>query len=171
MAIVKCSECGNDVSTKADKCVHCGAPVQAIEETVAAPEKKEEKGVGFNPLRLIFIMFIALAAYAFFTSGGNDSKPKSATVAHPKRAVVFNSEWDGSVRQVKRYLLNQLKDPDSFEAIDWSPVKQIDRPDAKFMVRCQYRAKNSYGGYVVSNQLFYLDGKGNVVRSVDWKQP
>jgi uncharacterized membrane protein YvbJ len=29
MAIIKCSECGNQVSSKATACPHCGAPVAA----------------------------------------------------------------------------------------------------------------------------------------------
>ncbi|MEN6475661.1 MAG: zinc-ribbon domain-containing protein [Syntrophaceae bacterium] len=28
MALKKCKECGNEVSTKADKCPHCGAKVK-----------------------------------------------------------------------------------------------------------------------------------------------
>ena len=28
MALVKCKECGKEISTKADKCPHCGAPIK-----------------------------------------------------------------------------------------------------------------------------------------------
>ena len=30
MAVIQCQECGNDVSTKAQKCPHCGAPFAAF---------------------------------------------------------------------------------------------------------------------------------------------
>lgn len=40
MALIKCTECGNMVSDKADKCPHCGCPVSIILcESEKAPEK------------------------------------------------------------------------------------------------------------------------------------
>ena len=53
-----------------------------------------------------------------------------------------------------------VRDPDSYESIEWSEVK---RKDDGFYVRHKYRAKNGFGGYVVTNQLFHLDFSGNVV--------
>ena len=35
MALKKCKECGNQVSTKADKCLICGAPVKRGTSTLA----------------------------------------------------------------------------------------------------------------------------------------
>ena len=74
---------------------------------------------------------------------------------------VKNSAWDGSVKQVKEYLKSYyLRDPDSYESIEWSEVK---RKEDGYYVRHKYRAKNGFGGYVVANQLFHLDFSGNVV--------
>lgn len=78
---------------------------------------------------------------------------------------VYNSGWDGSVRQVKQWLKDNLKDPASFEAIEWSSVQKT--PDGDYLVRCKYRAKNSFGGFEISNQIFYMDSEGNVLRCVD----
>ena len=40
MALIKCTECGNMVSDKADRCPHCGCPISIIlGETEKAPEK------------------------------------------------------------------------------------------------------------------------------------
>ncbi len=36
------------------------------------------------------------------------------------------------------------------------------------MVRVKYRSKNSFGGYVVANQVFYLDSRGNVTNYIDY---
>ena len=102
------------------------------------------------PLWLIVIVFGALIIV--FSLPDDNSKPY--------KPVVRSSSYDGSVRQVKAYLKRNLKDPDSFEAIEWSPLKK--QSNGGYMVRCKYRAKNSYGGYVVENQVFYLDSKGNV---------
>lgn len=81
------------------------------------------------------------------------------------RVDVKNSEWDGSVKQVKDFLKNgYLRDPDSYESIEWSEVKE---KDDGYYVRHKYRGKNGFGGYVVANQLFHLDFSGNVVEVKD----
>ena len=46
------------------------------------------------------------------------------------------------------------------EAIEWSKV--ISRPEGGFMVRVKYRAKNSFGGFVIEEKIFTLDAEGNV---------
>lgn len=84
-----------------------------------------------------------------------------STGGYDTHVEVKNSAWDGSVKQVKEYLkYNYLRDPDSYESIEWSEVK---RKDDGYYVRHKYRAKNGFGGYVVANQLFHLDFSGNVV--------
>ena len=73
---------------------------------------------------------------------------------------VKNNKWNGGVKQVENYLERTLRDPDSYESIEWSEVKE--KSDG-YYVRHKYRAKNGFGGYVVTNQLFHLDFNGNVV--------
>lgn len=73
---------------------------------------------------------------------------------------VKNNKWNGGVKQVEDYLESTLRDPDSYESIEWSEVKT--KSDG-YYVRHKYRAKNGFGGYVVANQLFHLDFNGNVV--------
>lgn len=74
---------------------------------------------------------------------------------------VKNNKWNGGVKQVEDYLKHSyLRDPDSYESIEWSEVKE--KSDG-YYVRHKYRAKNGFGGMVVANQLFHLDFSGNVV--------
>jgi hypothetical protein len=69
----------------------------------------------------------------------------------------INSAWDGSVKEVKDYLNVVLKDPGSVEYSEWSNVVQGDYKGQKcWQAKCTYRAKNSFGGYVLSNQVFYI---------------
>lgn len=72
---------------------------------------------------------------------------------------VKNSSLDGSVSQVVKYLKNNLKDPDSYESIEWGNVTETDNG---YIVRHKYRAKNSFGGYVIENQIFQIDWQGNI---------
>ncbi len=82
---------------------------------------------------------------------------KKSKVKMPK---VENSPWNGSVRQVERYVKNHLKDPKSYESIEWSPVVQ---EGSQYRVRHRFRAKNSFGGYTVEDWEFCLDLNGNVI--------
>lgn len=79
-------------------------------------------------------------------------------------AKVENNSWDGSVRQVEKYLKNALKDPKSYESIEWSEVQ---KDGSNYKVRHKYRAKNSFGGYVISNQIFILNRQGEVINVID----
>jgi len=97
-------------------------------------------------------------------STDNDTQ-EVVTDSIAKNSVVRNSEWDGSVRQVERYLKNNLKDPDSYESIEWSPVTEAGEGH---IVRVKYRAKNSFGGYVVENKVFLLDSKSKVLSNSDY---
>lgn len=74
-----------------------------------------------------------------------------------------NSAWDGSVFEVERFLQRSLKDPKSFEAIDWyKPVAHLLEGKYAWAVRVRYRAKNSFGAYVIEDQIFYIQ-HGQVV--------
>lgn len=54
MALVKCKECGNDVSDQAPTCPKCGAPVPPT----ASAAKRIAKGVGLGCGGLIGILFL-----------------------------------------------------------------------------------------------------------------
>jgi hypothetical protein len=107
--------------------------------------------------KLTSIGFLILTAISCSSSDGKRDE------------VVFNGPFDGSVAQVEDYLKENLKDPDSYEGIDWSKVVKEDGNDYSFMVRHKYRAKNGFGGYVVENKVFYLSATGRVVKVVDFE--
>ena len=68
-------------------------------------------------------MLVILVMSILVSLTSQDRKPGSGSnTAQTPTAVVSNSGWDGSVHQVERYLKQNLKDPSSFEAIEWSPV-------------------------------------------------
>jgi hypothetical protein len=46
------------------------------------------------------------------------------------------------------------------KGMEWSPVTKT--ADGGYIVRHKYRAKNSFGGYVIEEKIFTLDSKGNV---------
>jgi hypothetical protein len=133
-----------------------------------ALSKEERKKVKFKDLpgsikaSMFAILGVVLLVIVIVASPGG-----SSSVAG--KPVVENSALDGSVRQVKEYLKANLKDWDSYQGVDWSPVKMIDSTQKMYWVRHKYRAKNSFGGYVLENQLFTLDSTGQVIEVVPYE--
>ena len=80
-----------------------------------------------------------------------------------KKVKVENSPWDGSVYQAKKYIKSSLKDPSSYESIEWSPVQKT---TDGYMVRHKFRAKNSFGGYVIEEYVITLNERGEVIEAV-----
>jgi len=165
MALITCPECRKKISETAEKCPHCGYQLTA--EKVEEIKKNQQKianstGIGCAVLVALFLV-CAIVSSNSSDKAGNYQSSKSSSYE-----VVKNSEWDGSVRQVESWLKANLKDPKSLEFIEWSPVTK--KADGGYFVRVKYRAKNSFGGYVVENKLFFLDSAGNIVRSTDFQQ-
>lgn len=97
----------------------------------------------------------------FYTDKLNQQRLKKEKEkrAYNKRIALFgepptNSGWDGSVSCVKRYLKTIAKDPDSLEFEKWGKVMHND--DDGWLVWCQYRAKNSFGGYARNANWFVV---------------
>lgn len=115
-------------------------------------------------LRNHLTSLLVLGLFLFLAAGSTESDGGETSSSAP-REVVENSAWDGSVRQVERYLKDEvLKDPDSYQSIEWSQVQKTET--GGYMVRHKFRAQNSFGGYVVSTYGFILDSQGNVVSAI-----
>jgi hypothetical protein len=65
------------------------------------------------------------------------------------------SGWDGSHTSVVRWIKNNLKDPDSYQHKETriTPVMK----DGKHVLVMEYRAKNSFGGYVINSVMATVD--------------
>jgi hypothetical protein len=59
MALVKCEECGHDVSTQAETCPHCGAP-QGNQAAKPAEPKKRSRGMLYLILLTVAVFFIMI---------------------------------------------------------------------------------------------------------------
>ena len=119
--------------------------------------KNQWKGVGI----LAIIIFLLVYSNTQSTIKENRENRYKSVSTSKLSEIVMNSPWDSSVSQVEDYLKGNLKDPDSYQAIEWSSVNKKD--NGNFIVRHKYRAKNSFGGMVISNAIFTLDSRGNVI--------
>ena len=144
--LIPCKTCGQLMARRAKACPHCG----------------QIRTTAFT--KIIAGLFGVLVLVLIFVSITLPDRPQTPAVASrpmPPHEIVYNSPLDGSVRQVEDYLRKNLTDPDSLKVDEWSPV--VKEGNGVFMVRCRYRAKNSFGGYVLTNTLFALSPSGVVV--------
>ncbi|QEY15490.1 zinc ribbon domain-containing protein [Cellvibrio sp. KY-GH-1] len=134
MALVKCKECGTQISSSAKSCPHCGKELL----------RNKEFGCGSMIVLIIFISII----YSQCTEKPKaPDKPKTPEELRRETVEKAFSPWDGSHRQLEAYVKKNLKDPDSYEHIE---TRYSDKGDT-VTISMKYRAKNSFGGYAVEN--------------------
>lgn len=163
MALITCPECKKKISESVSNCPHCG--YQLTQEKIAEIKQAEQliqKGCSIGCVSIIAIFFIFYFISSFSSSKSSRTYPDSRS----SQEIVMNSPWDASVSQVKSWLKTNLKDPGSLEFIEWSKVSKTN--DGGFTVRVKYRAKNSFGGYVVENKVFFLNSSGTVTNCINY---
>jgi len=77
MALIECTECGSEVSSKAEQCLKCGAPISPPK-----PPKKEKKKTGCAAWIGLFLV-IGLVVGALEDDGSSSS---ASTPAKPAKA-------------------------------------------------------------------------------------
>ena len=77
------------------------------------------------------------------------------------------SSWDGSHRATENYVVQNLRDPDSYQHIKTS-ITPVDK-EGNHMLIMQYRAKNGFGGYATGSVMVVVkneDCSGKLVGSL-----
>lgn len=99
MAIVKCPECGKDVSDSAVSCPNCGKPLQATQKlsdpTPAPAPQKKKKGIFKKIIIGIVVIFVGLFVLGMLV--GDDKKTSSSVASQasaPKEDVFVVSVED-----------------------------------------------------------------------------
>ena len=90
MTLIKCEECGKEISDKAATCPHCGAPTVKSEEK----SKRNEGVIIFAAVILISGSLIALASYEPFCSSEASFGAKAYT-DELGRGMYFRNKYLG----------------------------------------------------------------------------
>lgn len=149
MSLIKCHECGNEVSTEAKTCPKCGAKV------------KSQRSIG-KMLALVFFGLIFLSVIMESTKTPEQIAAEQKAAAeppHPKYDCQY--AWEGLYKA-------SLNDPSSLE---W------DRGNASLgvygkkkipVVAVPYRAKNAFGALILKTAICEIDTKTKkVVRVIE----
>jgi len=167
MTIYKCHQCDNRLlNKKVKKCPKCGSRIKITTASTQSSSPVDSVPPWLGVTVVVAAIVGAVVLLYTWEGGPSNSTSRRTSNAPTSRAVVKNSGWDGSVSQVKSWLTSNLKDPGSLEFIEWSSVQKTN--DGGFMVRVKYRAKNSFGGYVVENKIFYLNATGSVTNTIGY---
>ena len=159
--VFPCPDCGRDVSKKAQFCPHCGCPIKK------AKEKTNIGCGGYLALGFLVLLLVGLLEDNDAGSGATAAKeppvPKTAEQIRKDRVGQAFSAWDGSHRTLERWIIKQLRDPDSYEHIE---TRFGDKGD-HILVVTQYRARNGFGGYTVGSVTAKARIDGTLLEIVD----
>jgi len=153
MALKKCRECGNDVSSTAKACLICG---------IKSPVQKQ---IGCIPSLIV----IALVFWVISNIGsGPKPNPVSAPISTPKTAADVRkeritagfSQWDGSHIALEKIIKQSMHNPDSYKHVKTTYKEEKDG----LLVATQYRGTNAFGGVVTSQMVAKTDLDGNVIK-------
>lgn len=113
MALIKCPECGKEVSENAESCPSCGNPMPKSNGGAQRPKKK--KNVGCFGTIIIFLIFISVAV----ALGGKSKEPQSTKKAQGTETNISETEekkedleilsYENLDEGVLRYVTGQVK--------------------------------------------------------------
>lgn len=150
MALIKCGECGNDVSTEAKTCPKCGAKVK-----YKKPTSRTAKVLG-GLLAISVIGGMIASQDAADTRKAVDAASQAAMTPEQKaQKDAAKAKRSAQIQQAAAGALTLkrgMKDPAAFE------LTSLDlKPDGTACY--EYRAKNSYGAILPSSAVATPKGK------------
>lgn len=157
MALIKCSECGNEISDKAAACPKCGAPAPgapakapAPAPAPAAPVKKPPTQYGCGSL--ILLLLIGGAVFSSFLDRRAPTASQSAVNAPPSPEQQLREAARAALALAERAVRAGLKDPESAKFGKLIAVKT----EAGGVLVCgDVNARNSFGAYGGSKKFMW----------------
>ena len=139
MALIHCKSCGNMVSPQAAACPKCGAPVPKPTSLVKLA------GMAL----IVAIIFPVFYSCGTLMDRATDAPPP-APPQNPEQIAAKKAKEKTfqTVVAALKHIKRSAKDP---ESIRWSTI--VANTDAS-LICIEYRAKNSFGGYVVETIVF-----------------
>ena len=120
----------------------------------------------------VFGGFIVVSIIVSMIQNCNNPKPNTSDVSKSQIENEYNSKREDSLYKAYktsyRFLKNNLKDSDSFDEIEhkrYFIVKKKKKEKAHIQIYIKYRAKNSFGGYVVEEKYFNFDKNLNIIEA------
>lgn len=143
MAITTCKECGGQVSDKAEKCPHCGAPIK---------KPLMHRKVGCFSVLIVCVLFLAIMSVAEdYTKRRNAEidREKFAQLTDEQKLKQLNDKadrerLDGAPYACSEFMKKQAHDPSSAEFPQLGRSWKELRKDGTVRVQVEMRARNGF---------------------------
>jgi len=158
MALIKCKECGNDISTQAKTCPKCGAP---------RPKRSISLRrilIGTFLLGLTLIVIGNISSHNEVQSTAMTPAQRAAQQAEQKKHTAYEKFRDESVRRgaiMMAALKKTARNPGSFKLAE---ARAIEGSGA---ICFTYRAQNGFGGMNIGYAVLSADGKTIKIQEQD----
>lgn len=150
MALVKCRECSNTVSTEAKTCPKCG---------IKNPAKKE---LSWPAAFIIFAVGIIILSSLFGEDTTQPETPKTPEQIRKEQIQKGFSAWDGTHIELEKIIKKSMNDRASYEHVKTVYYDMDDH----LIVKTQFRGKNIFGGMVINEVTAKADLNGNVLEII-----
>lgn len=165
MSLIKCHECGKEISDEAKTCPHCGV------------KPKTGMGAGKAVLLTFFILIVISMVMGKISSENaatqEDTRRASLTPAQraAEDAAKAKSKRIGEARYICQLTLEKsLNDPDSAKLESSYKWYAEERKDGTILVQPTGRAKNAFGAYINGTWNCLTKRDGENVRFLSLKQ-
>lgn len=104
MALIKCSECGADVSEKASMCPKCGCPLDITKQIISDTKKKKKKKKIIVIVAIILAIMIVILILTGYFLGKHNNTPDNIAIRLIEQdfgkdirieSIYYNSELNG----------------------------------------------------------------------------
>lgn len=126
MALIKCSECGSDVSEKASACPKCGCPIDAIKEIIVNQKKKKTKNIIKGVATFAVLALIIIAIVMFINRPNTDG-------------YYQDTKWGMSIKQVKKELGHGAKIIEDKESVINTIEDYEGKTGIDAMISCDFK--------------------------------
>ncbi len=82
---------------------------------------------------------------------------------------IYPNAENSKIYQVINWLKDKLINWESYEALEWSDVVQVNMPPYKYVVYHKFNHKNEKGFIDRCSVTFYLDHGGKVISFHEWR--
>ena len=104
MAMIKCPECGQEISDKAKKCIHCGCPVKG---------KSNRIGKIIIPIIVVIVILVGVAIALLFSKTNSDKTEETKEMVTETETQITFEDYELAAINMINKLKDLLRNPDS----------------------------------------------------------
>jgi cell division protein FtsB len=137
-----------------------------LDKNLESASPKKDK-----PLISWAFIWVAVTLWFGYTIFSGDSSDEPSTTYYPSKSRFQIEEDSAALAQiaaqnnVKRAVMAQLHDPDSYEPAEFGNVIQYASRTEPYIIYHSYRAKNAFGALMLEEYNFLLRADMSVIRA------